>query len=155
MVLTLNSPEETKSLARKISEHLNGGETIFLIGELGSGKTYFTKMLAEELGVTRKVKSPTFVLFRKYEGEKNDLYHFDLYRLENSEEEINIDEIGLSEALADPDAVKIIEWADLLGESKVRDRIEIRFKIKGEASREVEISVHGGVRPDFLTSLEK
>lgn len=155
MKLFFKSPAETKKFAEKLAGLLKGGEVVFLIGNLGSGKTYFTKMLAEAIGVSRKVKSPTFVLFRKYSGNELNLYHFDLYRLENSEEEIDIDEIGLSEALDDISAVTVIEWADLLKNQKIKNRIELKFTMNGENGRDVEVDAYGSGYDELMEKLEK
>lgn len=96
-------------MAKKWAAGLKGGDVITLNGQLGAGKTVFTKGLAAGLGVTAPVLSPTFVLFRQYKGEKLDLYHFDMYRLSDSSEAL---EAGFDEYIGKETAVTVIEWAD-------------------------------------------
>ncbi|HEY8443758.1 MAG TPA: tRNA (adenosine(37)-N6)-threonylcarbamoyltransferase complex ATPase subunit type 1 TsaE [Clostridia bacterium] len=101
--------EQTYELAKNWAKNLKGSDIIILNGQLGAGKTVFTKGLAAGLGVKQPVLSPTFVLFRQYKGEKLDLYHFDMYRLSDSSEAI---EAGFDEYIGKETAVTVIEWAD-------------------------------------------
>src|SRR5690625_95245 len=82
---------KTKKLAAIIAKKLNSGDIITLEGELGAGKTTFTKGIAEGLEVKRTVTSPTFTIIKQYKG-RIPLYHMDAYRLENSSEDIGFDE---------------------------------------------------------------
>ena len=100
---------DTEALAARIAEGLRGGEVIVLAGELGAGKTAFTKGLAKALGVSEPVVSPTFTMVKEYRGRSLKLFHFDLYRIEHAEE---LYELGLDEYFAD-DAVTVIEWNKL------------------------------------------
>ena len=100
---------DTEALAARIAEGLRGGEVIVLAGELGAGKTAFTKGLAKALGVPEPVVSPTFTMVKEYRGRSLKLFHFDLYRIEDAEE---LYELGLDEYFAD-DAVTVIEWNKL------------------------------------------
>ncbi len=100
---------DTEALAARIAEGLRGGEVIVLAGELGAGKTAFTKGLAKALGVSEPVVSPTFTMVKEYRGRSLKLFHFDLYRIEDAEE---LYELGLDEYFAD-DAVTVIEWNKL------------------------------------------
>ena len=96
-------------MAEKIARTLRGGEVIVLSGELGAGKTAFTKALAAALGVKENVLSPTFTMVKEYKGENLGLYHFDLYRIEDAAE---LEELGLDEYFSS-DAVTVIEWNKL------------------------------------------
>ena len=96
-------------MAEKIARNLRGGEVIVLSGELGAGKTAFTKALAAALGVKETVLSPTFTMVKEYKGENLGLYHFDLYRIEDAAE---LEELGLDEYFSS-DAVTVIEWNKL------------------------------------------
>ncbi|MBN1915860.1 tRNA (adenosine(37)-N6)-threonylcarbamoyltransferase complex ATPase subunit type 1 TsaE [Candidatus Dojkabacteria bacterium] len=160
IILSFSSIKETEELAGQLASKLDGGEVIFLEGELGAGKTLFVKFLAKHLGVSETVKSPTFVLFQKYEGEKLGIYHFDLYRLEDQlkKKSITMEEIGISEALNDTSGVVVIEWADLLGEngceSKIGSYLQIRFNIKDYQKREVEIIGKGEKYIGLMESLK-
>lgn len=97
--------EDTAYLAQKIAERLNGGEVILLNGQLGAGKTAFTKCLAKSLGVKETVTSPTFAFMKEYDG-RLPLYHFDLYRVVEEDE---LYELGLNEYLY-MDGVCVVEW---------------------------------------------
>lgn len=100
-----HSLEDTACLAQKIADKLKGGEVILLNGQLGAGKTAFTKCLARRLGVEDVVTSPTFTFMKEYQG-RLPLYHFDMYRAIDDEE---LYELGLNEYLY-MNGVCVIEW---------------------------------------------
>lgn len=105
------SVEQTKKLASKISqEYKNKGGVIFLIGDLGSGKTVFAQGFARGLGIKEKIISPTFILIRQHKIPKLQqmFYHIDLYRLDH---QIEIEQLGLKDLTRDKNIV-VIEWAD-------------------------------------------
>ncbi|MFA4937210.1 MAG: tRNA (adenosine(37)-N6)-threonylcarbamoyltransferase complex ATPase subunit type 1 TsaE [Patescibacteria group bacterium] len=107
------SPKQTKSIGKKVAATLRGGETLALIGDLGSGKTTFVKGLARGLSVKNNITSPTFVLFKVYKANKGkikQLVHADCYRVKGQE----ILKVGLVEYLHQPDTIVVIEWADKL-----------------------------------------
>lgn len=101
----VNSLNETEELAIAFAESLSGDEIILLNGELGAGKTTFTKSLAKALGVTDIVTSPTFAFMREYYG-KFKISHYDMYRAENQDE---LFELGIYDNLTEP-GIAIIEW---------------------------------------------
>lgn len=101
----VNSLYETEELAIAFAESLSGNEIILLNGELGVGKTTFTKSLAKALGVTDIVTSPTFAFMREYYG-KYKISHYDMYRAENQDE---LFELGIYDNLTEP-GIAIIEW---------------------------------------------
>lgn len=103
--------QETKELAAKIAAFLKPGMTILLEGELGAGKTTFTKGLAEGLNITRIVKSPTYTLIREYKGGRLPLYHMDLYRLD----ETGAEELGLDDYFTG-NGVCVVEWGSMAEE---------------------------------------
>lgn len=131
------SVEETIALGEKTAKKLKRGSVVALVGELGSGKTVFTKGIAKGLGVknARYVNSPTFVIIKEYKG-KMPLYHFDLYRLEHysSFDEMNYDEYFYG------DGVTVIEWADKIRRLLPKKYMEVRFSVAGENERKIEIS---------------
>lgn len=130
MELVTNSPEETRAIAERIGRQAQGGEVIELVSDLGGGKTTFTRGLADGLSVTDVVSSPTFTISREYEGRLR-LCHFDFYRL--PEAGIMSDE--LAEAIADPDAVVVVEWAEVVNHVLPEDRLHITIQPKSEYER--------------------
>ena len=109
-----NSEKETFDFAKSFAKKLKGGEVIGLIGDLGAGKTIFTKGLAAGLGVKQNITSPTFVLMKIYKirnpkSEIRNLAHLDAYRIKSPQD---ITAIGAEEYFNRPDTVTIIEWAD-------------------------------------------
>ena len=106
-----HSPEETVELAKRIGESLTGGEIFLLRGDLGSGKTVFSKGLAAGLKLDpTDVTSPSFTLVNAYEGRLR-FYHIDLYRLDPGA----LEGLGLEEIFDDEDAVTAVEWAERMG----------------------------------------
>lgn len=106
------SPEETRELGKKFGSEALPGTVIALIGELGVGKTVFTKGFAEGLGIDEDVVSPTFTILETYESGRLPLYHFDVYRIGDPEE---MEEIGFDDCVYG-DGVSLIEWAGLIEE---------------------------------------
>ena len=103
-----SSPDETRDLAGNIARTLNPGAVVVLTGELGAGKTTFVKGLAEGLGITGLVKSPTFTVLTIHRGPLT-LYHIDLYRLEGGGD---IDDIGIDSYLYCRDGISAVEWGE-------------------------------------------
>jgi tRNA threonylcarbamoyladenosine biosynthesis protein TsaE len=104
------SVEELQAFARQVAQELRGGEVLALSGDLGAGKTTFTQGLAQALGVKETVSSPTFVLTREYQTDRDfNLHHFDWYRLDQPE---MISNLGVEEVLGRPDVVAVIEWPE-------------------------------------------
>lgn len=101
----INSLSETEKLATAFADSLTGSEIILLNGELGAGKTTFTKSLAKALGVTDIVTSPTFAFMREYYG-KFKISHYDMYRAENQDE---LFELGIYDNLVEQ-GIAVIEW---------------------------------------------
>src|SRR5208283_4359336 len=116
--LISNSEEETKLCAQRFAKQLKVGDIVFLKGDLGAGKTTFVKGLAQAFKVaSKKVNSPTFVLMNYYKG-KLPIYHFDLYRLENSKT-VAEQEIGdIFDEYFYGEGISLIEWPEYLGDHK-------------------------------------
>ncbi len=106
--ITTNSELETKKLARTFARKLKKGDIVGLIGELGSGKTIFTKGIADGMGIKELVTSPSFSILNIYQSKHAKLFHFDLYRLNSKEE---FENIGYEEYF-EGEGISIIEWAD-------------------------------------------
>ena len=124
MEIDCNSEFETKSFASEMAKKIKKGSIIALNGNLGSGKTTFTQGFAKGLGIEQHVGSPTFKLVSEYSGSIMKLYHVDCYRLNNSEEFLNL---GGENLLLPHDGITLIEWANLIEELLPLDSIEIKF----------------------------
>lgn len=111
-IYEVTSPEETEKLAIEFGEKAKPGTVIALIGDLGVGKTVFTKGFAKGLGITEDVVSPTFTILETYESGRLNLYHFDVYRIGDVEE---MEEVGFDDYVYG-DGVSLIEWAGLIEE---------------------------------------
>ena len=106
------SAAETHALGKKIGETARPGDVYTLVGDLGVGKTVFTQGIADGLGITEPVSSPTFTIVQVYEEGRMPFYHFDVYRIGDIEE---MDEIGYEDYFYG-EGVCLIEWADLIRE---------------------------------------
>ena len=101
--------EETIAIGEKMASILTGGDIVILKGDLGAGKTSFTKGVAKGLGVTDTITSPTFSIMNVYDFPKGNLIHIDTYRIENEEDLI---EIGIEEYLGERNTICVIEWPE-------------------------------------------
>jgi tRNA threonylcarbamoyladenosine biosynthesis protein TsaE len=108
LTITLPDLQATITLGSNIANALTPGTCIYINGELGVGKTTLVRAILQALGVTGHIKSPTFALVEEYECEKFQLYHFDLYRLNDAAE---LENLGIRD-YASSDAVLIFEWAE-------------------------------------------
>ena len=106
-IFEVNSPEETKELGVKFANESDPGTVIALIGDLGVGKTVFTKGIAKGLGIEENITSPTFTILESYNEGRMPLHHFDVYRIGDAEE---MDEIGFDDCICS-EGITIIEWA--------------------------------------------
>jgi len=128
-----HSPQETFELGRQLAATLRRGDVLALAGDLGAGKTQFTKGLAAGLGVEADVTSPTFTLIHEYPGGRLPLFHIDLYRLEDEDEVLGI---GIDEYL-DGDGVTVIEWADKFATLLPSGVRWVRFRVLEGDEREI------------------
>ncbi|CCZ57462.1 aTP/GTP binding protein [Clostridium sp. CAG:762] len=133
--VTTHSEEETVQIAQNLESEKFPNMIITLSGDLGSGKTVFTKGIAHGLGIDG-ITSPTFNIIKEYDGEL-PLYHMDVYRLEG-----NIDNIGLTDYFT-KGGVVVIEWADMIKEYLPKDRLDIKIKIVDENTRVLIFTPHG------------
>lgn len=134
--LTTTSPEDTMNIAKQLGALLTKGDVITLEGDLGAGKTTFTKGLAKGLGITRTINSPTFTIVKEYEGDL-PLYHLDVYRLEDSDEDIGFDEYFYGEGIA------VVEWAQFIEPYLPANRLEIQLNYQDEESRTITLHPKG------------
>ena len=131
--------KEIDKVAEKLADYVQSGDVVALIGDLGTGKTTFTKKFAETLGVTDNLKSPTFNYVLEYFSGRLPLYHFDVYRLGEAEE---IYEVGYEDYL-NGDGVMLIEWADIIKSELPKEYIEIILEYDGDDTRKVSIEYIG------------
>lgn len=134
-----NSAIETENLARKFASKLKGNEVIAFYGDLGAGKTAFTRGVADFFGLKDEVSSPTFALVNEYSSEKAKIYHFDMYRINTLED---LESTGFFDYLGR--GIILVEWSENIKEYLPEDLIEIKISKTGENSREIEI-----IRGDF------
>ena len=132
-----HSEAETEALAKKLSAGFTPKDVILLLGKLGSGKTVFVRGLAAGLGLeSDMVSSPSFTIVNEYKG-KNDLYHFDLYRIGEPEE---LYEIGWEDYLK-RNGLVVVEWGKRAAEFLPPNYYQIEFIIRNEQEREINISL--------------
>ncbi len=118
-----NSESDTKNFAKKLASKLNTGDIIVLTGELGSGKTKFTEGFLSYFGLENEISSPTFTIVNEYIKDNTNIYHFDVYRLEDSSE---FYEIGGEEYFEN--GICLIEWGELIEDALPKNYIHIIFK---------------------------
>jgi tRNA threonylcarbamoyladenosine biosynthesis protein TsaE len=126
-----NSPAETEAIGRQLAKDVEAGSVLALKGELGSGKTLFTKGLVAGLGSSAAVTSPTFTIVHEYKGGQLPIYHFDFFRLENRESAARL---GLEDYFFS-DGISIIEWADRFPDLVPEQARWISFEMKSERQR--------------------
>ena len=139
MIKETNAPEETFAFGKMLGEQAKPGEVICLNGDLGVGKTVFTKGFAEGLGITEPVNSPTFTIVQQYDSGRMPLYHFDVYRISGP---WDMDELGYEEYFYG-DGVCLIEWGRLIEELLPDDTIYVTIEkdnSEGFDYRRIEIS---------------
>ncbi|HEB13611.1 MAG TPA: tRNA (adenosine(37)-N6)-threonylcarbamoyltransferase complex ATPase subunit type 1 TsaE [candidate division CPR3 bacterium] len=139
------SARQTKKLGEEMAKDIlalpetNNAIVLALKGELGSGKTTFVQGLAKGLGVQGRVLSPTFLVVKEFElphTNKTMLYHIDCYRLESSQELLDL---GFKSIVANPKNIVVIEWADRVKKILSKDTKWIHFFVTGENSRELDV----------------
>lgn len=129
-----NSVEETDAIAQQIAKTTPLGTVVELIGDLGAGKTAFSKGFAKGLGITATVTSPTFVLLNTYEGDGVELNHFDLYRIEDEEE---LDLMGFQEIFYNKNAIYLIEWPQIAEKLLPQNKFVITINKIDDNTREI------------------
>jgi len=136
MEISTHSSQETQELAIKVAKKISKGSVMALYGELGTGKTTFTRYLAEGLGLKARVQSPTFVIARKYANKDIVLNHLDLYRLTSRQE---AEEIGIEDFLESRDCITVIEWPEIIENLLPEETIRIYFEDIDENGRKIKI----------------
>ncbi|MCD5396465.1 MAG: tRNA (adenosine(37)-N6)-threonylcarbamoyltransferase complex ATPase subunit type 1 TsaE [Candidatus Pacebacteria bacterium] len=141
------SAKSTKTFAKKVArlvlKRKKGPVILALFGELGGGKTTFLQGFAEELGVKKRIQSPTFILMRKFKVPKKtfkNFYHIDCYRIEKQED---ISNLGIERIFKKEENIVAIEWADRVKKLLPKDIIQIEFKVKGQNTRKIILKKDG------------
>ena len=143
MVYYTNSPEETESIGEQLASRLLPGTVIAFLGDLGAGKTAFTRGLARGLGAADRVTSPTYTIVNEYLGGKMPLFHFDMYRLGSSDE---LFDIGWEDYL-ERGGICAVEWSENVSDA-MEGALTVRIEKTGENSR--RITLEGG--DSFVTA---
>ena len=132
------SEAETEAIGEKFAEDLASGTVVAMYGDLGAGKTAFVRGMARGMGLSCRVSSPTFTIVNEYEGER-ELIHFDMYRLESSDE---LFEIGWEDYLA-RGAVCAVEWSEKVEDAFFGDETVVRIEKLGDNERLITIGEGG------------
>ena len=143
MIFTTNSPAETEAVGAALGAILPAGTILAYRGDLGAGKTAFTRGLARGLGYTEPVTSPTYTIVNEYLGGRLPLFHFDMYRLRSADD---LWDIGWDDYL-DRGGICAVEWSENVDEA-MENAVYVTIEKTGEESR--RITIEGG---DFLADL--
>ena len=144
--VTTHNEMETIELAQNFESEKFPNMVICLNGELGSGKTMFTKGIANALGINEVITSPTFTIIKEYDGEL-PLYHMDVYRLDG-----NVEGIGIEEYFT-KGGIVIMEWADMIKDYLLEERLEIKFVLAGENKRVLILTPYGKQYEDLCEAV--
>lgn len=137
-----HSPQETRVLGRRLAETLLPGDVLLLWGNLGAGKSELTRGIAEGLGVTATVTSPSFTILNVYDDGRVPLYHFDWYRLNSADE---LYEMGMDEYLGG-DGVAVVEWPSQCPEAIPETHLAVKLEPMGDNEREITLTPMGDFR---------
>ena len=141
MQITTHSADETQALGQKLASRLAPGDVIAYLGDLGAGKTAFTRGLAQGLGITDPVTSPTYTIVNEYLSGRIPLFHFDMYRLSSSDE---LFDIGWEDYLS-RGGVCAVEWSENV-EDALQDAIRVTIEKDADEPDTRHITITGGPR---------
>ncbi|MGY3748280.1 tRNA (adenosine(37)-N6)-threonylcarbamoyltransferase complex ATPase subunit type 1 TsaE [Vagococcus salmoninarum] len=146
----LNNVDETQGLAESIGKVLLSGDCLVLTGELGAGKTTFTKGLGIGLGIEQMIKSPTYTIVREYRKGRLPLFHMDVYRLEEGAGDLGLEEYFEAEG------VSVVEWGQMIAEELPSSYLEIILSYQvAEDSRKLVLKPVGQRAADLVSRIEK
>jgi tRNA threonylcarbamoyladenosine biosynthesis protein TsaE len=144
---TSRCEEDTMEIAENIESEKFPGMVICLNGELGSGKTVFVKGFAKALGITDTITSPTFSLVKEYMDGEMPLYHMDVYRLDETN-----NNIGISDYF-NKDGVCIVEWPEMIQDQLPEERLDVKIKVVDDETRVLVFTPYGQQYEDLLTAV--
>lgn len=145
--ITTYSEKETIEIAQNLESEKFPNMVICLEGDLGSGKTVFTKGFAQALGIEETVTSPTFNIIKEYPNGELPLYHMDVYRLDGK-----VDDLGIEDYYT-RGGVTIIEWSDMIKDYLPEERLDIKFKVIDEDTRTLTFIPHGRIYEDICEAI--
>ncbi len=145
--ITTRDERETIQIAQNLESEKFENMIICLQGDLGSGKTIFTKGFAQALGIEENITSPTFNIIKEYLNGEMPLYHMDVYRLDGK-----IDGTGIEDYFT-KGGVVIIEWADMISDYLPEERLDIKFKIVDEETRILTFVPHGQIYEEICEAV--
>ncbi|WP_036931754.1 tRNA (adenosine(37)-N6)-threonylcarbamoyltransferase complex ATPase subunit type 1 TsaE [Proteocatella sphenisci] len=146
----IENVEKTIEIGMIIGRALKNGDIICLDGDLGAGKTHLSKGIAKGLDIEEEITSPTFTIVQEYEG-RIPLYHFDVYRIADSEEMYNV---GFEDYLNKNGAI-IIEWSEIIRDILPNDRLEIKLVYAPEGGRYFTFNAFGKRHEDLLRDISE
>lgn len=138
---------DTMELAQNLESEKFPNMVICLDGELGSGKTVFVKGFASALGIKDNITSPTFNLVKEYVNGELPLFHMDMYRVEENDNNIGIEDYFIR------NGVTIIEWSELIKDSLPEERLNIKIKVIDENTRILVLEPHGTIYEEICSSV--
>lgn len=143
---TFTTENEMIEFGSQLAKHLFPGAIITLEGDLGAGKTTFTKGIGQSLGIKKVINSPTFTIVKVYHGDYT-LYHFDAYRLEGQNDELGFEE------MFEGDGVCVIEWAQFIEDILPTDRLDIQIIKNEDETRTFVFHAHGQRYEDLVKEM--
>ena len=138
MELLSHSPEDTEDIGARLAEQLEPGAVVAFTGDLGAGKTAFTRGLARGLGIPDRITSPTFTIVNEYEGGRLPLFHFDMYRLGSADELFHL---GWEDSLR-RGGVRAVEWSENIADALEEDAVRVDIR-RGASDQERVITIAG------------
>lgn len=144
---TSRNEDDTIKLAQNLESEKFPNMVICLDGELGSGKTVFVKGFASALGINDNITSPTFNLVKEYVSGEMPLFHMDMYRIEDDQNNIGIEDYFMK------NGVTIIEWAELIADLLPDERLDIKVKVIDENTRVFILEPHGSIYEEICSSV--
>lgn len=146
-----HNANETRALGARLAEQLQAGDVVLLEGELGAGKSEFTRGIAQGLGITGYITSPSFTILQVYDSGRIPLFHFDWYRLSGVSE---LYEMAMDEYLYD-EGISVVEWPDIAREAIPERHLRIRIDVSEENDRTFTLMPAGGFREVDRPKLEE